>query len=244
MTTPVTTLSCERFIALVDAYLDGELSRAGEVAARAHVRECAGCAREMERAVAARGILRSMDAMRPSAALRAAVAAGVRAEQARRLWRSRWLRVLVPALGPAVVAAAAFALWSQTPQPRTATPPPRVATSVAPDTAVGHPGPGEPSVEVVTAPDGPTVAGASATPSPRPDSPHATMATRPAARPRDSGPSAVVAEVSGPRGGAPSYLTGRLETRSRTTSPMPVVTVQVPEPEAVFVASAEARYSL
>jgi len=238
MTRPDATVGCERFRALLDSYLDGEISRAEESTARAHAHGCAACAREVERAIAARSLLRSVAAIGLSSGFRATVGARVRAEQGRRERRGRWLRVLVPALAPVAAAAIAFALWNPTSKLPGSPSTTGVATSAAPDAAAGHPTPEEPSVAIATAPE------VAAEPSRLAAKPHAAPTARPVARPRVGASRAVVAGAPHPRDGAPSYLRSRGGAGSAPVVAAPVVTAKIPEPDAVFVASAGTRYSL
>lgn len=234
------SLSCGRIEGLLDAYLDGDLSTADERAVRCHAHGCADCGREMDRAVACRNLLRSTEPIRTSPGFRGAVLAGVRAEQARRERRSRMFRILVPTLGPAL--AAALALGFLLPRSHDAPLTPTARTPI-----IAQVESEQPEVAVATSPEPNALqAEAAALPKPTTSPMEARLQSgKPRQEPAAIGqPPAVRSRPDGP-----SYLTAKLVespavAERPAAAPEPVILANVPEPEAVFVATSRSTYSL
>jgi anti-sigma factor RsiW len=237
-------LSCERFSRLFEAMVDGDLPQDEMRAARAHLRACEACRLEYERATACRQLLRSSATIRPSGRVRAAVMAGARREQGRRLTRARWMRLVPAALAPAL-AAAALALLLPRPHELPVIPG-RAQTTVA---RAGAEMSVPPSVE-------PPQAGASLAVAPDLSRNVAKLGSQPqgrAAAARVQAPAtqepAPATRPSPPRPGAdvPNYVTASARARSsdEPTGPaQPVILVSVPEPDGVYNADAKSRFAL
>lgn len=97
-------MDCEKLKALLDAYMDGELSADDALALEAHAKSCASCARELEAANLLKDLLNDMRDEEVAVPLQAQAAwrSAIRAEAKRRKMRM-WTRI-------AGVAAAAIVL--------------------------------------------------------------------------------------------------------------------------------------
>jgi hypothetical protein len=252
------TRDCERFAAWLDAYLDGELDPPDRAFMGGHAKSCEACARSLAEARGALALLQSAERVAPSDRLRAAIRVDVTRERDRRERRTRWFRTLAPVLAPACALALLFAMVHRDGQ---APAPSREGTSVA----MVEPSSGPTATPAPPSEDTAVASAASATaPASAPDAaaeaasawsrPEASAERRtPATAPRATGPApsprTSPTRVQPPEPG-PSYVTGRMVARAPApkatpapSAPRPVV-ASVPEPEAVYVATAETRYSL
>jgi len=86
---------CREYQTIIGTYVDGTASEAEVALLRAHLEECAACAREVRELLRVRGLVSGLPTLRPSPSLAPAVAARLRAQ------RLSWLERLFGGLRPA-----------------------------------------------------------------------------------------------------------------------------------------------
>jgi anti-sigma factor (TIGR02949 family) len=121
-------MACADVLELLEAHLDGDLSRDEAAAVSAHIKGCAGCAREEALADAVRAQLRELPEFDTPPRLRAAVrwAVGREAPASRRR-----LRPLLAAAAAVTLAIAIGAVWWQRSQTRPSLDDPEIARATA-----------------------------------------------------------------------------------------------------------------
>jgi anti-sigma factor (TIGR02949 family) len=121
------SLQCDQVLELLEAHLDGDLSRDEARAVVDHLADCRGCAREAALAEAVRSELRAMPSFDAPPELLAAVRWAAGSQRPRR----RRLRPALAVAAALMVAVIAGVLWTQGPGARPSMDDPEIARATA-----------------------------------------------------------------------------------------------------------------